>query len=122
MALLRWVHPKSGAVVSGTTSAGVAAMPVLVTTPSGCIAKPAMRFTWTSLTVSLMECCDAPTRDGGLCWPQAEHRGQPEFIQTQTGYMQGAAGIASFLLHLATVKAGNPVKIRFPEAPFARTA
>jgi lantibiotic modifying enzyme len=53
-------------------------------------------------------------------WPQAEHRTQPEFIQAQTGYMQGAAGVASFLMHLATVGSDNRVKIRFPESPFNR--
>ncbi len=53
-------------------------------------------------------------------WPQAEHRGQPDFIQTQTGYMQGAAGVASFFVHLATTIEGNPVKIQFPDSPFGR--
>jgi lantibiotic modifying enzyme len=56
----------------------------------------------------------------GLCWPQAEHRTQPEFIQAQTGYMQGAAGVGSFLIHLATTLKGSPVKILFPEAPYGR--
>ena len=54
------------------------------------------------------------------CWPQAEHRTQPEFIRTQTGYMQGAAGVASFFVHLATTLRGDPVKIQFPDSPFAR--
>ena len=53
-------------------------------------------------------------------WPQAEHRSQPDFIQTQTGYMQGAAGVASFFVHLATTLQGNPKKIQFPDSPFAR--
>lgn len=53
----------------------------------------------------------------GRRWPQAEHRTQPEFIEAQTGYMQGAAGIASFLLHLATTEAGAPVKIAMPDWP-----
>ena len=57
-------------------------------------------------------------RDGGLCWPQAEHRERPKFIQTQTGYMQGAAGIGSFFIHLHTTLAGAPVKIAFPDTPF----
>ena len=60
----------------------------------------------------------AVTRDGGLCWPQAEHRERPKFIQTQTGYMQGAAGIGSFFTHLHTTVAGVPVKIAFPDTPF----
>ena len=38
----------------------------------------------------------ASIEDGKYYWPQAEHRSQPDFIQAQTGYMQGAAGVASF--------------------------
>lgn len=72
------------------------------------------------------------------CWPQAEHRTQPDFIQAQTGYMQGAAGVGSFFVHLATTlaaeaPAGMPehnapegeqivaraVKIQFPDSPFS---
>jgi lantibiotic modifying enzyme len=60
-------------------------------------------------------------KDGDtICWPQAEHRGQPDFIQTQTGYMQGAAGVGSFFVHLATTLSGNPTKIIFPDAPYGR--
>ena len=59
-------------------------------------------------------------QDGLYCWPQAEHRTQPDFIQAQTGYMQGAAGVASFFVHLATTLAGEPVKIQFPDSPFSR--
>ena len=50
-------------------------------------------------------------------WIQAEHRDRPEFLQAQTGYMQGAAGIASFLIHLDTALAGQPVKIALPDWP-----
>ena len=50
-------------------------------------------------------------------WRQAEHRDRPEFVQAQTGYMQGAAGIASFLQHLAGVEAGRPVKLAMPDWP-----
>ena len=50
-------------------------------------------------------------------WVQAEHRDRPEFLQAQTGYMQGAAGIASFLIHLDTALAGQPVKIALPDWP-----
>ncbi len=55
----------------------------------------------------------------GRRWVQAEHRERPDFLQAQTGYMQGAAGIASFLLHLATTEAGAPVKIALPDWPSA---
>ncbi|MCB1692852.1 MAG: hypothetical protein KDI19_08805 [Pseudomonadales bacterium] len=59
--------------------------------------------------------------DAETCyWPQAEHRSQPGFIQAQTGYMQGAAGVASFLIHLATTESGHPIKIQFPESPFVQ--
>ena len=55
---------------------------------------------------------------GGLRrWVQAEHRDRPEFLEAQTGYMQGAAGIASFLLHLDTTLAGAPVKVTLPDWP-----
>lgn len=50
-------------------------------------------------------------------WIQAEHRDRPEFVQAQTGYMQGAAGIASFLVHLDTALAGQPVKIALLDWP-----
>jgi lantibiotic modifying enzyme len=52
----------------------------------------------------------------GLCWPQAEHRVRPELIQAQTGYMQGAAGIAAALLRLYLVEQGRPEGIvRLPD-------
>jgi len=35
-----------------------------------------------------------------LSWPSAEHRVRPDFIQTQTGLMQGAAGIGLFLVQM----------------------
>ncbi|MEM6999940.1 MAG: lanthionine synthetase LanC family protein [Pseudomonadota bacterium] len=54
----------------------------------------------------------------GLCWPQAEHRTQPDFVQRQTGYMQGAAGVASFFIHLGSTLMGQPVKIQFPDSPY----
>ena len=60
----------------------------------------------------------AKIEDGTYCWPQAEHRTQREFIRTQTGYMQGAAGVASFFVHLASTLNGEPVKIQFPDSPF----
>jgi hypothetical protein len=56
----------------------------------------------------------APTGDG-VSWEQAEHRNRTGFLESQTGYMQGAAGIGSFLLHLATVKQGAPSNSFFPK-------
>jgi hypothetical protein len=60
--------------------------------------------------------------DQGLSWNMAEHRGRPEFVERQTGYMQGAAGIGSFMLHLATALEHKPVKLLLPETPFSYTA
>ncbi|MGA9277696.1 lanthionine synthetase LanC family protein [Ilumatobacter sp.] len=71
----------------------------------------ARRFADVVLAVSEVE-------DGARSWPQAEHRTRPEFVEAQTGYMQGAAGIGSFLLHLATIDDAEPVKIVLPESPF----
>ena len=58
------------------------------------------------------------TADGARCWAQAEHRTRPDFVERQTGYMQGAAGVGSFLLHLATCDDTRPAKIRMPDVPF----
>ena len=55
------------------------------------------------------------TDDGARSWSQAEHRARPKFVQRQTGYMQGAAGIASFLIHLATATSATPVRIALPD-------
>jgi lantibiotic modifying enzyme len=54
----------------------------------------------------------------GRRWPQAEHRVRPELVEAQTGYMQGAAGIGSFLLRLWAVESGREVKIQLPDCPF----
>ena len=62
----------------------------------------------------------AETADGRRRWRHAEHRDRPDFLQAQTGYMQGAAGIASFLQHLSGTLAGAPVKIRAPDWPPAK--
>ena len=57
------------------------------------------------------------TSGGERFWRQAEHRDRPEFVQAQTGYMQGAAGIASFLQHLGGVERGRAVKLSMPDWP-----
>ncbi len=59
------------------------------------------------------------TRDGeGLKWVQAEHRVRPEFLQAQTGLMQGAAGIGLWLLRLDGFDRGRPRTIILPDDPF----
>ncbi len=55
----------------------------------------------------------------GLSWQQAEHRSNPEFLERQTGYMQGAAGIGSFLVHLGTTLENRSVKLIPPDTPFS---
>lgn len=47
----------------------------------------------------------------GWQWPQAERRAQPDHVRAQTGYMQGAAGIGSFLLHVGSYVDGKEVRI-----------
>jgi lantibiotic modifying enzyme len=54
----------------------------------------------------------------GRCWIQAEHRVRPELLEAQTGYMQGAAGIGSFLLRLWALENGRAIKIQLPDCPF----
>jgi len=54
----------------------------------------------------------------GRGWSQAEHRSRPDFLEVQTGYMQGAAGLGSFLLNLATHDQQTGAKIAMPETPF----
>lgn len=55
----------------------------------------------------------------GRYWLQAEHRSLPEYLQAQTGYMQGAAGVGSFFLHLSQVlKQVKPTKLVLPNSPF----
>jgi hypothetical protein len=59
------------------------------------------------------------TREGkDLCWIQAEHRVRPKFLQAQTGYMQGAAGIGMWLLRLDAFHQGRDFSIVFPDSPF----
>jgi len=56
-----------------------------------------------------------------VSWPVAEHRTRPDFIQTQTGYMQGAAGISASLIRLWLVVKGRDDEIvRFPDEPVIR--
>jgi lantibiotic modifying enzyme len=61
------------------------------------------------------------TRDqAGLRFVQAEHRIQPELLIAQTGWMQGAAGVGSWLLRLDAESTGRPVSVELPDCPFAR--
>jgi lantibiotic modifying enzyme len=56
--------------------------------------------------------------DGRMSWLQAEHRVRPDFLVAQTGYMQGAAGIGTFLLRLDAAEQGRRRAFVFPDSPF----
>ncbi|MGZ5554961.1 MAG: lanthionine synthetase LanC family protein [Candidatus Aminicenantales bacterium] len=62
----------------------------------------------------------ATIEDGRMSWLQAEHRTRPDYRFAQTGYMQGAAGIGTYLLRLAALDKAHPRRIVFPDTPFAR--
>jgi lantibiotic modifying enzyme len=53
-----------------------------------------------------------------LYWHQAENRTQPANLQTQTGLMQGSAGIALALLHTWMVEKGRDYLVHLPDNPF----
>jgi len=58
----------------------------------------------------------------GIRWLQAEHRTRPELVVAQTGYMQGAAGMATFLLHLDALESGRETTVVLPDSPFTADA
>lgn len=60
----------------------------------------------------------ATADDGRMSWVQAEHRTRPDYLFAQTGYMQGAAGIGTFLLRLADAGRPRTVRVVFPDTPF----
>ena len=57
--------------------------------------------------------------EGGMKWIQAEHRVRPEFLQAQTGLMQGASGIGLWLLRLDAFDHNRIPQIIFPDNPFS---
>jgi lantibiotic modifying enzyme len=61
----------------------------------------------------------ATVEEGRMSWIQAEHRTRPDYLFAQTGYMQGAAGIVTFLLRLAAVDGAKTERVVFPDTPFA---
>jgi lantibiotic modifying enzyme len=54
----------------------------------------------------------------GVSWVQAEHRTRPELLVAQTGYMQGAAGIGTYFLHLDALDQGMGPAIVLPDSPY----
>jgi lantibiotic modifying enzyme len=60
----------------------------------------------------------ATTDDRGLRWVQAENRTEPANLVAQTGFMQGAAGVGTFLLRLDATARGRRWAIDFPDTPY----
>ncbi len=67
--------------------------------------------------------------DDGLRWTQAEHRTLPELLTTQTGYMQGAAGVGSVLIYFDALNRASTIeeieacamqRLRLPDSPVFR--
>jgi len=56
----------------------------------------------------------------GMRWVQAENRISPNDLVAQTGYMQGAAGMGTGLLHLDGQQQNREPLIMLPDSPFAR--
>lgn len=56
--------------------------------------------------------------DRGTRWVQAEHRVRPEQLVAQTGYMQGAAGIGTWLLRLDAQQRKRAPFVKFPDSPW----
>jgi hypothetical protein len=69
-------------------------------------------------SLSQSEANEGPRGEGGINWPQAEHRTRPDFIQAQTGWMQGAAGVGAFFLHLDGLAKGRKARITLPDSPW----
>ena len=66
------------------------------------------------VTVDLLQ---RGTTDGtGTRWFQAENRVDPTGVVAQTGYMQGAAGVGTFLLHLDGQAQGRKPFVSLPDA------
>jgi lantibiotic modifying enzyme len=56
--------------------------------------------------------------ESGLFWVSAEFRIRPEFVQAQTGLMQGAAGIGLWFLHLDSLEQNTKPRIVLPDDPY----
>lgn len=64
---------------------------------------------------------EASRDSSGIRWIQAEHRSRPDFLQAQTGLMQGAAGIGLWLLRMDAHERGESVRIFLPDTPFGES-
>jgi lantibiotic modifying enzyme len=61
---------------------------------------------------------EATQEDGETRWIQAENRTQPENVVAQTGWMQGAAGVGAFFLHLDGAEKGRRARVVLPDSPW----
>ncbi len=64
----------------------------------------------------------ATQEEGAARWIQAENRSQPESVVAQTGWMQGAAGVGAFFLHLDGAEKGRKARVVFPDSPWGGIA
>jgi len=69
-----------------------------------------------SLTAQILE--KASIETSGMKWIQAEHRSRPDYLQAQTGLMQGAAGIGLWMLRMDAFERGRSIRIALPDDPF----
>jgi len=56
----------------------------------------------------------ATTTAAGTCWSNVEYRAVQPSLPPQPGYLQGAAGIAAFLLRLQRVRRDGVEAVRLP--------
>ncbi len=68
------------------------------------------------LTTRILE--KASRDQSGMKWIQAEHRNRPDYLQAQTGLMQGAAGIGLWMLRMDAFERGRSIRIVLPDDPF----
>ena len=66
------------------------------------------------VTVDLLQ--RSTTDATGTRWFQAENRVDPNGVVAQTGYMQGAAGVGTLLLHLDGLSQGRAPFVTLPDA------
>jgi hypothetical protein len=70
--------------------------------------------------VVLDDICDrAVIDDAGARWHNIEHRNPEPFLPAQTGFMQGASGVAVALLRGARALRDQPLSPWLPPWPFA---
>ena len=64
------------------------------------------------LAADVMQHVTATSR--GMCWSHIEYRAEQPVLPPQPGYLQGAAGVAAFLLRLERVRRDGSAAVRLP--------